>query len=328
MATGWVYVLGEVNGADLKIGYTADPAVTKRAKSIDDGWNGMREYVVLAAIRGTKTDEKNMRAPFRLCPHGNRREYIHPDEEAVEYVNWLRSQYFVSPDGKDQADDFPVIEPSLWLPDVGRRHPRPKDDPDTLLQPYETRLDHLRGTAWAWLVDPAASIQDYFTPTELIDAARTAMGDVDLDAASHWIANRRHRIPDYFHINRSAFENPWHGRVWLNPPYGDNAPWFREILRHTATGEVEQLCMLSPVWAFTTAIARPVMAKASAFVMLNPTPQFWGNAKGKTGTNNPHGILYIGDRSKEFFKAFEPFGYPMEFRWDVMDELLEPEDAA
>ncbi len=288
----------------------------------------MREYVLLAAVRGTKKDEKDMRQAFRVrADLGNRTEYIWPDVEAAEYANWLRSQWFVTTDGSGDAEGFPVVDPSLWLPGPGRSRYRPVDDPDTLIQDYDTRTDGLAGTAWSWMVNPVPSIQDYYTPPELIEAARGAMGDVDLDAASHWIANKTHRIPDYFDVNRSAFDNPWHGRVWLNPPYGDNAPWFKEILRYTNSGQVEQVCMLSPVHAFITTIARPIMRMSSAFVMLSPTPQFWGNAKGRTGTNLPHGVLYIGDRSKEFFRAFQPFGHPMEFRWDVMDEFEHPAGA-
>jgi hypothetical protein len=322
MATGWVYVLGERNGVDLKIGYTDKSKVRDRVKGVVDSWNGQRDYVLLAAVRGTKKDEKAMRSAFRIRTDlGPRTEYIWPDECALEYANWLRSQWFAATDDGQCAEDVAVVDPSHWMPGDGRRTTRPDDDPDTLLQTYELRNDGLAETAWTWMVNPAPSIQDYYTPPPLIDAARIAMDGIDLDAASHWIANKTHKIPDYFHVNRSAFENPWHGRVWLNPPYGDNAPWFREILRYTSSGDVEQLCMLSPVWAFTTAIARPVVNKSSGFVMLNPTPKFWGNARGREGTNNPHGILYIGERSKDFFRAFEPYGYPMEFRWDAMDEL-------
>jgi hypothetical protein len=322
MATGWIYVLGETTGQDMKIGYTGeDRTVHQRCAEVTDSNNGDRHYVVLAAVRGTKNDERAMRDNFRMRPHGNRREYIEPDQDAVEYINWLRSQYYVSPDGRDRASELPAVEPSFWLPSPGRRHPRPIEDPEKLLQDYETRRDHLRGTAWSWLIDPAASIQDYFTPAELVNAARVAMGDVDLDAASHWLANRTHKIPDIFHVNRSAFENRWHGRVWLNPPYGDNKLWYREIARYVGSGDVEQLCMLSPIWAFTTAIARPVVRLSSAFLLLNPTPKFWGNAHGKTGTNNPHGILYIGERREQFLRAFARYGYPVSFEWDAIDEL-------
>lgn len=324
MATGWIYVFGERDGQDLKIGYTSKPTIQQRLRSVVDTWNGARDYVVLAGVRGTKGDEKAMREAFRVRDDlGNRKEYIWPDDDAVEYVNWLRSQWYVSADGTDEAEGFYATGSSHWLPSPERRRPRPVEDLGKLVQDYETRTDHLSGTAWSWMVNPAASIQDYFTPPELVNAAREAMGGIDLDPASHWVANRTHKIPEFFDINRSAFDNRWYGKVWLNPPYGDNAPWFREILRYTTSGDIEQLCMISPVWAFTTAIARPVMKMSSAFLLLSPTPQFWGNAKGRTGTNNPHGIFYIGDRTKEFVHAFIPFGYPMSFEWDAIDSFAE-----
>src|SRR5262245_21586997 len=316
MATGWIYIFGESTGEDIKIGYTGNSLRGRLAQVVDD-WNGQKEYVLLAAVRGTKMHERAMREPFKVRTDlGNRKEYVWP-ELAAEYANWLRAQSFAVTDVGDE--DVPAVDPSHWLPCEDRRRARPDDDPTSLLQVYEVRNDGLADTAWSWMVNPVSSVQDYFTPAEIVEAARTAMGGIDLDAASHWMANKRHQIPEYFDVNHSAFENPWHGRVWLNPPYGDNEPWYREIRRYTMSGEVEQLCMLSPVWAFTTVIARPVVNMSSGFIMLNPTPKFWGNPKGKTGTNNPHGILYIGNRAAEFFRAFEPFGYPMEFRWDVMD---------
>lgn len=140
------------------------------------------------------------------------------------------------------------------------------------------------------------------------------MGGIDLDAASHPIANRQHRIPDYFHINRSAFEHDWYGRVWLNPPYGHNAPWFERIEQFVASGEVEQLCMLSPLWAFTTEQARPVMRLSAA------------NEKSKTGTNQPHGVVYFGHRVDEFLAAFASHGIPLEVAWDRVANLAPVED--
>lgn len=323
MATGWVYVLGEHDGADIKIGYANDArTVAERAAEINDSWNGQRSYVVLAGIRGTRKDETAILNTFRRRTDlGNRTEYLWPDDNLVEYVNWLRAKHYVTADGTDDTDGFPVVDPCHWLPDETRRRGKPLDDPTQLMQDHMFRTDHLGGTAWTWMVNPTASFQDYFTPLEIVDAAREAMGGIDLDAASHWAANRVHRIPDYFDVNRSAFENRWYGRVWLNPPYGDNAPWFREIERFVASNDIEQLCLLSPVWAFTTTIARPIMQLSSAFVLLSPTPKFWGNAAGKTGTNNPHGVLYIGHRIEEFLQAFSPFGLPMSFPWDVIDRI-------
>jgi hypothetical protein len=317
MATGWVYVLGETTGADIKTGYTSGDTPGPRVKDVIDGWNGQRNYVTLAAVRGTLTDEKAMRRPFRVRTDlGNRKEYLWPDEDLLEYVNWLRSQWFISPDGNDAASDFPVQDPNLWLPAPSRRISRPEFDSLKLVQDYDIRNDHLAGTPWSWMVNPQSSFQDYFTPPDIIAAARQAMGGIDLDAASHWGANRVHQIPDYFHVNRSAFENPWHGRVWLNPPYGDNAPWFREIQRYVTSGAVEQVCMLSPMWAFITGIAQPIVDLSSALVLLSPTPRFWGNSEGRTGRNDPHGVLYMGKRRAQFLKAFREHGIALKIDSD------------
>lgn len=177
-----------------------------------------------------------------------------------------------------------------------------------------------RGTGW---FPHDKAFRDYFTPPELIQAARLAMGGIDLDAASHPIANREHRIPDYFHINRNAFEHRWYGKVWLNPPYGNNAPWFDRIEQFLDSGDIEQLCILSPVWAFTTEQAKRIMRRSAAIVLLSPTPKFWGNADGKTGANHPHCVVYFGERIDDFVNAFVPFGIPIEMAWERVLELSE-----
>ena len=157
------------------------------------------------------------------------------------------------------------------------------------------------------------------------------MGGIDLDAASHWYANRVHQIPDYFHKYRDAMIHEWHGRVWLNPPYGDNAPWFRRIVEEMDAGHIEQLCMLSPVWAFSTKIATPVVERASGFILLCPTPSFWGRERSKNGmesrisevpifgSNHPHGILYVGSDPARFFRAFRESGCPMRLGAGIYD---------
>lgn len=328
----WIYVFGERSGRDIKIGKTGENDLRARLRGINADQTTDERYEIIAGVRGTSNEEKILKNLFTMrSGKGNRTEYFEPTPDLVEYANWLRAQWFTTHDGAEPGDSMTVADPSFWLPEDHRRIAPPVLDPDKLIQDYDSLHSNLSGTAWSWMVNPQASIQDYFTPTELIDAARTAMGDIDLDAASHYLANKAHRVPDYFHVNRSAFENPWHGRVWLNPPYGDNAPWWREIERYIGTGEVEQLCMLSPMWTFGTRIARPVMELSSAFLVLTPTPKFWGNSNPeRTGKNLPHAVMYIGDHPDRFLKAFQEFGMPLTFRWDLLDDDYAPprEDIA
>lgn len=328
----WVYILGEKNGEDVKVGHTKAPTLRDRIKAVNSEQTTTASYVLLAGVHATTKDEnliKTYFAEYVRTDKGRRREYFQPVAPIIEYANWLRSQWWSTIDASDLLADAPIIEPDHWLPAEGRAITPPARDELKIVQDYEDPSDTLYNTAWSWMAGQKAGVQDYFTPPEIVDAARTAMGGIDLDAASHPLANREHKIPDYFHTGRSAFHNDWYGRVWLNPPYGNNAPWFECITKYTDTGAVEQLCMLSPMWAFQTRLALPVMERATGLILLSPTPRFWGNKDpDKSGSNQPHGVIYIGERQQEFHQAFARFGFPMRPAWTDVAEFVPEGEAA
>lgn len=315
----WVYILGEKRGEDIKIGHTKELTLRKRVGEVNGEQTTDSEYVLLAAVHATTKDEECIKQYFadHRRPKGKRTEYFWPADEVVHYANWLRSQWWTAIDRDVSRHDWEMIDPDHWLPANGRAIAPPPRDDLKIVQDYEDPSDDLYNTAWSWMASQKTGIQDYFTPPEIIEAAREAMGGIDLDAASHPLANRTHKIDDYFHTGRSAFHNKWYGRVWLNPPYGNNAPWFECITRYVDSGDIEAICMLSPMWAFQTSIARPVMDRTSGLILLSPTPKFWGNVNpDKTGSNLPHGIIYIGDEPSRFNRAFTAFGFPMRPAWD------------
>lgn len=321
----WVYIFGERNGVDVKVGHTKEPTIRKRLKTVNQAQMNSDSYVLLAAVAATTKDEDYIKAHFAqyLRSKGQRKEYFHPADEIIQYANWLRSQWWSSISADDLLEEAEMVEPDYWLPDGnGRAIPPPPKDGLKLVQDYEDPSDVLYNTSWSWMVAQKSGVQDYFTPPEIVNAAREAMGDIDLDAASHPLANRVHKINDYFHTGRSAFDNDWYGRVWLNPPYGNNAPWFERIAHFVDTGELEQLCMLSPMWAFQTRIARPVMERSSGLILLSPTPKFWGNKDpDKVGANHPHGVIYVGPDAQRFHNAFDRFGFPMKPAWTDVEAL-------
>lgn len=318
----YIYFLGEITGADVKVGHTKKGTLRDRLRGVNSQSMNDDAYVPLACVAATPADEDYIKRHFRQHrrPKGSHTEYLWPVPEVIGYVNWLRSQYWAAIDPDEDLSTLPMLPPDMWLPDGNGRSiaPPPVDD-GKLVQDYEDPSDILYNTAWSWMAGQKAGVQSFFTPPEIVNAAREAMGGIDLDAASEPLANRTHRIPDYFHTGRSAFHNDWHDRVWLNPPYGNNAPWFERIEHYVTNGAVQQLCMISPMWAFQTQIARPVMELSSGLILLSPTPKFWGNADpNRTGKNHPHGIIYIGPEPRRFHKAFAEFGFPMRFEWDAL----------
>jgi hypothetical protein len=61
---------------------------------------------------------------------------------------------------------------------------------------------------------------NHFTPLEIIEAARLALGKIDLDPATTESANAYIEAVRIFTEKENGFAKPWRGRVFLNPPGG------------------------------------------------------------------------------------------------------------
>jgi hypothetical protein len=62
---------------------------------------------------------------------------------------------------------------------------------------------------------------EHFTPPEVIEAARSVLGGIDLDPASTALANSKLvKATQFFTAKENGYTKPWHGRIFLNPPGG------------------------------------------------------------------------------------------------------------
>lgn len=66
---------------------------------------------------------------------------------------------------------------------------------------------------------PSYDGDEWHTPPEYIDAAREVMGDIELDPATCETAQDKIQAKHILTKDDDALQQPWHGRVWLNPPY-------------------------------------------------------------------------------------------------------------
>lgn len=324
-------------GDDLvKIGKTTDPLPVRKASLMQGQLTGKVNLHLLAAVRAMAASSetalvgRNGTGGFfdHIRANVNSTETFRAEPELIEYINWLRQQRWTWHDEINGPDDVPDFE--LWRPTSDRRIEVQEPDPDgqydrLLIAEYDD--GPLVGTPWEALSMPKPRYNDYYTPPSYIECASKGMGGLDLDAASSWTANRVHQIPTYYHAYRSAFQNRWFGRVWLNPPYGSNGQWYREALKYLKSGDISQICIFGQVSTFVTKHARPLQEFPHSFILFSPTPTFWGcNKEGKLlppeacevdgqrrdskfGTDLPHGILYIGNRHNEIAEAFRDKGY-------------------
>src|SRR3990167_9356591 len=77
--------------------------------------------------------------------------------------------------------------------------------------------------------DPLVGTDDWYTPTFIFEALGLRF---DCDPASPvggvpWIP-----VEHYHTEEEDGLTLPWHGLVWLNPPYSSPAPWLSRLREH------------------------------------------------------------------------------------------------
>jgi hypothetical protein len=71
---------------------------------------------------------------------------------------------------------------------------------------------------------------EWYTPPEVFDALGLQF---DLDPASPHDMDTAVPAATKYTIFDNGLSKPWHGRVWLNPPYGKETPlWMRRMIDH------------------------------------------------------------------------------------------------
>ena len=128
---------------------------------------------------------------------------------------------------------------------------------------------------------------EWYTPGWVIEAARGALGGIELDPASSALANETVRADRYFTIDQDGLAQDWKAEtVWINPPYGHRtgtSQFMLKLLESFEAGTVDRAIMLTRCDSTTRAFSA-AMARASALAAIKERLHFWSPHLGKSSS--------------------------------------------
>lgn len=88
---------------------------------------------------------------------------------------------------------------------------------------------------------------EWFTPQYYVELVRSVLGVIDLDPASHEEAQKVVRAEAFFTKADNGLTRPWHGKVFLNPPYARDLMglFVAKLCEELTSGRVTEAIMLT-----------------------------------------------------------------------------------
>lgn len=149
---------------------------------------------------------------------------------------------------------------------------------------------------------------EWYTPLPIVEAARRVMGGIEVDPATNegnWTG-----AGTFYIAETNGLDKEWHGRVWLNPPYGKGfARWMHKLNSEFARGRTTQATFLIPVR--TNAKWFQALGNGTISLCFPPSIKFINGQtleQSRTAALMPNVIAYVGSGHDEFAEEFRGFG--------------------
>ncbi|HMF07231.1 MAG TPA: DNA N-6-adenine-methyltransferase [Methylocella sp.] len=177
------------------------------------------------------------------------------------------------------------------------------------LQPVE----NVRGTM-------GTGNNEWFTPPEYLVLVREVLGEIDLDPASSAEAQKIVRAKQFFDKGTDGLKQEWHGRVFLNPPYGRSliGLFTAKLAAEWKAGRIESAITLTHNYTDPFWFQNDLVPSASAICFTCGRIEFLGDHV--PDPTQGQAFCYLGQDVDLFGEVFTSIGF-------VAKELL-PRDSA
>lgn len=159
------------------------------------------------------------------------------------------------------------------------------------------------------LVTKMTGNNERYTPAVYIEAARAAMGSIDVDPASNKHAQKTIKAGKYYTAKNSGLKAKWIGNVWLNPPYEKGLVdlFANKLLLELETGNATAAIVLTNN-STDSGWFQKLFIAASATAFPKKRIQFYDANDEKTSPTNGQTFFYFGNHADRFKQEFSAFG--------------------
>lgn len=151
---------------------------------------------------------------------------------------------------------------------------------------------------------------EWYTPADILDDVRKVLGVIDLDPASSEHAQRTVKASKYFTLADDGLKQPWHGSVFLNPPYAQPhiENFADKMIAEIAACRVKTAIMLTHNYT-DTAWFQKLAAAASAICFTKGRIRFEAPNGELAAPTQGQAFFFFGPNPGHFFEVFRPIGF-------------------
>ena len=151
---------------------------------------------------------------------------------------------------------------------------------------------------------------EWYTPEKYLDLAREVLGEIDLDPASCAFANETVKARLFYSEEDDGLTKPWHGRVWMNPPYSaDLVLKFAEkfVSEYNDGNVTEGIVLVNN--ATETAWFVSLVNVATAVSFPRGRIRYQSQTRESLAPLQGQAFLYFGENSDKFLQVFSEIGW-------------------
>lgn len=151
---------------------------------------------------------------------------------------------------------------------------------------------------------------EWYTPTSILEKARSVLGSFDIDPASNSIAQLNVKSGKYFTQEDSGLDKEWYGNVWINPPYSSVLiqSFCHKLVQEVKSGRCQSFISLTNN-ATETRWFRDLYSVSDAFCFLTGRVRFLDSSNNAKSTPLQGQVLcYHGENPELFKEVFSDLG--------------------